>query len=711
MNSLRALVVLVTVAFAPLAAQQPAPPAAQPSAGEYPGLETGKMWTFDQPPLEYWARRYSFRPTPEWLDHVRLAALRQPGCTASFVSGDGLIMTNHHCARACIEGVTRQGEDLLGNGFYARTRQEERPCPNMWVDQLLSITDLTDSVNAAVPAGATPARAAELRAAAIRRLEERCAGGAPDLVCQMVSMYRGGQYKMYRFRRFSDVRLVFAPESDIAFFGGDPDNFTYPRHDLDVSFYRAYVNREPAHTEFFRFSRTGAAEGDLVFVVGNPGSTGRLNTMAQLEYLRDVQYPVQLAQFARLIAVYDSIGRASPERAARLRNTIFSLQNSQKAIGGYQSGLLDQQLMQRKREWESNFRSRVSADPTLRRQYGDAWDQIARIRAQMRALDLRRRYHSFGAYGSRLLNLAGLIQRWPAEMARPDSARLTPFRDANRAATERIITSTAPIDTLVEIRLLTAYFSAMQAELPPGDPVLRAALQGRTPEAAARAMVAGAQILTADQRRGLIAGQSPEASTRINASSDPFLALARVIDPLERQITQQWNALVDAEDQQNERVARALLAVFGSSVAPDATFSLRISDGEVRRYPMNGTFAPPFTTFHGLYDRHYGFAGRAPWNLPDRWIQRRDSLRLHTPLNVVSTNDIIGGNSGSPVLNRDGEVVGLIFDGNIEQLPARFLFTESRARSVWVDARGIIEALRRVYDAGALADELVGPGR
>ncbi|HWO87938.1 MAG TPA: S46 family peptidase, partial [Gemmatimonadales bacterium] len=693
------------------AAQQPATPSQ--GAGEYPGLETGKMWTFDQPPLEYWARRYSFRPTPEWLDHVRLAALRQPGCTASFVSGDGLIMTNHHCARACIEGVTRQGEDLLGNGFYARTREDERPCPNMWVDQLLSITDLTDSVNAAVPAGAAPARAAELRTATIRRLEERCTGGAPDLVCQMVPMYRGGQYKLYRFRRFSDVRLVFAPESDIAFFGGDPDNFTYPRHDLDVSFYRAYVNREPAHTEFFRWSRTGASEGDLVLVVGNPGSTGRLNTIAQLEYLRDVQYPVQLAQLARLISVYDSIGRASPERAARLRNTIFSLQNSQKAIGGYQSGLLDPQLMQRKREWESTFRSRVNADPTLRRQYGDAWDQIARIRSQMRSLDVRRRYHGFGAYGSRLLNLAGQILRWPVEMARPDSLRLEPFRDANRASLERAIGSATPIDTMVEIRLLTAYFTAMQAELPSNDPVLRAALQGRTPEAAARAMVSASQLLTAEQRRSLIAGQPAEALSRITAAAgaEPFLALARVIDPLERQLTQQWNALVESEDQQNERIARALLAVFGSSVAPDATFSLRISDGEVRRYPMNGTFAQPFTTFHGLYDRHYGFSGRSPWNLPERWIQRRDSLRLHTPLNAVSTNDIIGGNSGSPVLNRDGEVVGLIFDGNVEGLPARFLFTEARGRSVWVDARGIIEALRRIYDAGALADELAGPAR
>ncbi len=699
--SLRRALLAVGLAFAILL---PDASAQAPAGQEYPGLETGKMWTFDTPPLEYWARRYGFRPTQEWLDHVRLAALRQPGCTASFVSGNGLVMTNHHCARTCIEAATRSGEDLLENGFYARTRAEERPCAGLWVDQLLSISDVTDSVNTAVPAAATPSRAAELRAAAIAGLERRCGAGAPDLNCQVVVMYRGGQYKLYRFRRFSDVRLVFAPEGQMAFFGGDPDNFTYPRHDLDMSFYRVYVNGEPAHTEYLRWSRTGSQEGDLVFVVGNPGSTGRLNTVAQLEYLRDVQYPAQLAQLARQIAVYKAVGAADPARGAALRNTLFSAENSQKAIAGYQSGLLDVALMNRKREWEQNFRNRVTADAALRRQYGDAWTNIQASRRQMQALDVRRRYYAVGAYGSRLLSLAGLLVRLPAEAARPDSARLAPFRDANRPALERALTGGAPLDTLLEIRLLAAYLTGMSAELPAADPVVRAALAGRSPEDAARAMVRGSQILTNDQRRALMQG----GQAAVAASSDPFVQLARVIDPLERDVQRQWAELVNQEAQNDERVARALLAVFGNSVAPDATFSLRISDGEIRRYPANGTQMQPFTTFYGLYDRHTGFGGRAPWNLPPRWTARRDSLTMSTPLNVVGTNDIIGGNSGSPVISRDGEVVGLIFDGNIEQLPARFLFTEARGRSVWVDSRGILEALRRVYEAGPLADELAG---
>ncbi|MDO8665578.1 MAG: S46 family peptidase, partial [Gemmatimonadales bacterium] len=331
------------------AAPRPQSPAAAPASGEYPGLETGKMWTFDVPPLEYWARRYNFRPTQDWLDHVRLASARQPGCSASFVSGDGLAMTNHHCARACIEAATRQGEDLLENGFYARTRADERPCANLFLDQLLSITDVTDSVNAAVPAAAPAGRAADLRAAATRGLEERCAAGMPDLSCQVVTMYRGGQYKLYRFRRFRDVRLVFAVESQTAFFGGDPDNFTYPRHDLDLSIYRAYVNNEPAHTEFFAWSRGGTSEGDLVFVTGNPGSTGRLNTLAQLEYLRDVQYPAQLAALARQITVYHQVLDLGGERGATIRNTLFGAENTQKAVQGYISFFADPQLMTRKR--------------------------------------------------------------------------------------------------------------------------------------------------------------------------------------------------------------------------------------------------------------------------------------------------------------------------------------------------------------------------
>jgi hypothetical protein len=697
-RALLAALALVVAGFSAVRAQDPA------VAQEYPGLETGKMWTFDVPPLEYWARRYSFRPNQAWLDHARLSSVRIPGCTASFVSADGLLMTNHHCARGCVQQVTRQGEDLLENGFFAAARSEERACPGFVVDQLSMITDVTAQVNATVPAGASADRAATLRGEATQGIQDRCDASAPNTHCEVVTMYRGGQYKLYRFRRWSEARLVFVPETQTASFGGDPDNFTYPRHDLDMAFVRVYENGQPVHPEhFYRWSANGSREGDLVFIVGNPGNTSRLQTIAQLEYLRDTGYPSILLSLNSQIAVLEEVARLNPARATALRNNLFYLQNSQKAYTGYHSGLLDARLLDRKRQWERDFRARVNADPNLRRQYAAAWDNIARITREQATLDVRRRYYGFNGFGSRLLSAAGQLTRLPVESPKPDTARLPAYRDANRANLERSLNNPAPIDTALEVRQLTAYFTAMARELPATDPVRRQALGGRTPEQAARAMLAATQIGTAEQRRALLQG----GASAVAASTDPFIQLARVIDPLSRPVIARVNALANEESQNDELVARALLAVFGNTVAPDATFSLRISDGEVRRYAYNGTFAPAYTTIYGLYDRSLAFGGEAPWNLTRRWQDAKARLDLSTPYNAVSTNDITGGNSGSPVINRDGEVVGLVHDGNIEQLPLDFIFLENTGgRSVWVDSRGIIEALRRVYDAGSLADEL-----
>ena len=681
----------------------PAARAQEPVQPEYPGLETGKMWTFDVPPLEYWARRYNFQATPQWLENVRMSALRLPGCTASFVSSNGLIMTNHHCGRGCTVGVTRPGEDLLTNGFVAASQAEERACPGLYVDQLIGITDVTDRVNAAVTAGATPGRAAEQRDAVITAIQQECTAGQATTTCQVVPMYRGGQYKLYRFHRYSDLRLVMAPEGQVAFFGGDPDNFTFPRHDLDLTILRAYENNQPLHpANYFRWSANGSSEGDLVFVVGNPGSTGRLYTVSQLEYIRDLQYPMNLKALRSQLAVYRAVSAADAQHASALRNAIFGVANSEKAVTGYLGGLQDPRLMEHKRAWESEFRGRVNGDANLRRQYGDVWDNLARIRGQMRTLFLRRVYYSFNSYGARLLGLAGVVAQMPGQLAKPDSARPQEFRDANRQRIERGLYAGAPIDTMIEVRMLAAYLTNMAADLPATDPVRRAALGARTPEEAAAAMLQATQIMTGDQRRALVQG----GDAAINASTDPFIRLAKVILPLQRDIDRQWTDLVNQESQYAERIARALLAVYGNTVSPDATFSLRIQDGQVLRYPYNGTYAQPYTTFAGLFDRWTGFSGRSPWDLPERWISHRDSLNLMTPLNGVSTNDIIGGNSGSPVVNRDGEVVGLIFDGNIESLPGNWLYEERVNRAVWVDSRAIVEALRHVYSAGTLADEL-----
>lgn len=698
-RTLSRLALVGLLAATPLAAQ------GNPTEGEYPGLETGKMWTFDQPPLAYWAKRYGFNATPEWLSHAQLSALRMnSGCSASFVSPNGLIMTNHHCARACIEGVTKPGEDLLTNGFVAVKREDERACPGLTIDQLQAITDVTDSVTRSIPAGATPTVAAQKRDETIARLEAACGKTAADAACQVVTMYRGGKYMLYRFRRFSDIRLVFAVETQTGFFGGDPDNFTYPRYDLDMSMVRAYVNGQPASTEYFRWSKTGASEGDLVFVVGNPGSTGRLNTMAQLEYLRDLTYPATLQGYKRQLTVYHQLSAMDSTRALALRNTIFGLENSQKAVTGYQAGLLDPALMNQKRAWEANFRRSVNANAAYKKAYGDPWKAIEQARAQMQQLDAKRRFYSYNAYGTRLLQLAGIVVRTPEEMAKPDADRLPAYQDARKAQRERMLASTTPIDTLQERLLLAQWFEAMQAALPANDPVLSAALKGRTPAAAAAAMVSATTLKTAADRQALVGG----GSAAVAASTDPFIVLARTINPLARAVDQQWIALADKESAQDEQVARALLAVYGNSVAPDATFSLRISDGQVLGFPYNGTKAPAFTTFYGMYDRWASFNKAFPWDLTPRWVERKGAFELGTPFNAAGTPDIIGGNSGSPVINANAEIVGLIFDGNIESLPNRFLFTERVARSVWVDSRGILEALRHVYDAGPLADEMSG---
>jgi len=697
---IRSLLVLAALLFVAAPA-----PAQQASPKEYPGLETGKMWQFDVPPLEYWNARYGFQPPAGWLDHARLSALRYAGnCSASFVSGQGLVMTNHHCARECIESVNQTGEDLLANGFVAPTMADERRCKTVFLDQLQEITDVTARMQGAI-GSAKPEEATRLRTSTIAAIEKECMGASADAFCQVVTLYRGGQYKLYRFRRFTDVRLVMAPESQMAFFGGDPDNFTYPRYDIDMSFVRAYVEGKPAAIEHhFAWSKAGAKEDDLVFVIGNPGSTGRLNTMSQLNYLKEVAYPAQLATLDRRIGVVEHLSAISDERAKALRNQYFSLQNSRKAIGGYQSGLLDPQLMAQKKAWEADFRKRVAANPEYRLKYGQAWTEVALVQQQLRATAVKRRYYTFNADLSRLLPIAGTFVRYNDEMAKADSLRLPAYKDANRKQLEIAMVAGAPIDTVAERMWLTAWFTAMEKELPALDPVRRAALGGRTPAAAADAMLASTILISPEQRVALFTS----GAAGITASKDPFIVLARVIDPLDRSQTKQVQALSSRESAATELIARALLATYGNSVAPDATFSLRISDGQPKRYPMNGTFAPAFTTLYGLYDRSIGFESKGAWTLPERWQQRKDSLALATPYNVASTNDIIGGNSGSPVINRDAEVVGLIFDGNIEGLPNRFLFTEYQARAVYVDSRAIVEALRSVYGAKSLADELTG---
>ena len=662
--------------------------------------EFGSMWTFDAPPLEHWRATYGWAPDQTWLDNVRMSAVRIPGCSASFVSSRGLVMTNHHCARGCITQVSPPDTNYQATGFAAKSLAEEKPCEGMYADQLQSIKDVTSDMSAAVTSS-DPAEAAEQRAAAMERLQGACSTG-PDVICQVVPLFNGGRYSLYTYKRYGEVKLVMAPEEAVSFFGGDPDNFTFPRYDLDMTFLRVYQDGQPfTPQQHFTWSDSGATDGELVFVIGNPGSTGRLNTLTQMQYLRDVQYPAQLAQIARQLKVLKVLVARDEASRRQYEDTYFSLENAQKAIGGYLTGLRDSTIMARKAAFERDFRARIERDPAMRAKYAGAWPAIEQAEEARGALGTQVRWYGFG--GTPLSNMAGLLVRLPSQAALADNARLPQYRGEglNRARAQATAPS-AEFDMQLETKLLTASLTEAAAALPANDPWLSAMLNGRTPEAAAAAMLDGTRLSDPAVRQRLVEG----GAAAIAASDDPLIMMARKVEPLttgrDMKLAEQ-NAIITANA---EKVGQAIYAAYGTSLPPDATFTLRISDGVVKGFPMNGTIAPYRSSFYGLFGRSAEFGNVDPFRLPERWKAREDSLDLATPLNYVATNDIIGGNSGSPAINKAGEVVGLIFDGNIEMLPNRFIYTDEVARSVAVHSAGMIEALRKVYDADWLADEL-----
>jgi hypothetical protein len=667
----------------------------------------GTMWTFDAPPLDYWKKTYGFAPDQAWLDNARLASIRLPNCSASFVSAKGLVLTNHHCVRACEDAISPKDTNFVETGYAAATLKDERKCPGLWVDQLESIENVTQRVNAAVTAS-TPELAATQRTAIIDKIQTEC-GEQTKLTCQVVALYQGGIYSLYRYRRFSDLRLVFAPEEEAADFGGDPDNFTYPRWNLDASLLRVYENDKPyVPTNYFRWSKSGVKENEVVFVIGNPGSTGRLLTVAQMEFLRDIGYPTQLAGYERALATYHGVERTDPTAVRRYQNNVFGIENSRKAVTGYRAGLIDSASMGAKRAFEAEFRARLAADPKMQAQYGGIYDAVSAAQRELATFDAQRRNRSYGlnvnAGGSRLLNFSGQIVRIAKESALPDDQRLVAYRGNNAAAIRAALLREQPIDTTYERLAIAAQLRAAKAELAADDPFLAAALNGRTPDEAAAALVSGTHVGDLAFRKSLVEG----GDAAVAASTDPMIVLARKIDPMNREMltrAEKLNAIITAN---NEKLGKALYAVYGTSLPPDATFTLRISDGVASSYPMNGTIAPFKTTFYGLYDRWESFDRKAPFEIPKRWIDLRDKIDMSTPFNFVSTNDIIGGNSGSPIVNRNSEVVGVVFDGNIENVANRFLFQSKTARTVSVHSSAILETLTKLYQNTRIADELLG---
>jgi hypothetical protein len=669
-----------------------------------PAIAGEGMWTFDNPPTKLLQDTFGFAPSQEWLDRVRLASVRfNDGGSGAFVSAQGLMITNHHVGLACIQNVSTAERDYVKDGFYAPTRAQEIACPGYEVNVLVKIEDVTGRVLGSVSPAMTDKEAGDARKAATAVIENDCSART-GLRCDVVKLYQGGEYHLYHYKKYTDVRVVFAPEQGIAFFGGDPDNFTYPRHDLDISLFHAYENGEPVKpASFLKWSLTGAKDGDLVFVSGHPGSTSRLDTVAELASERDVLLPSSLRWIEARLAVLQAYSAKGPENERRAKAAIFSLENAKKALDGRLAALRDTKAMARKAADEAALRSRAAADFAASRPAGDPWEAIAAVRKKADAREGEARFVGFG--GSKLLGMAGQIVRLVAEVQKPNEVRLEGFTDSSLASLKNRLFSRAPIFDDFEETTLAHQLQLAEAALGKKHPFVASVLAGRSPGEVAKALVSGTRLKDPAVRQSLVDG----GSAAVAASEDPMIVVARKIDPLNRVVRKFYEDEVQAPiTRASERIARARWKAYGKTVSPDATFTLRLAYGTVKGYPAEGTEVASHTTFYGLFDRSFSHDGKAPWNLPPRWIERRSALDLQTPLNFISTNDIIGGNSGSPVVSRDGELVGVIFDGNVESLGWDYFYTDERGRSVSVDARGILEALRKVFDAKALVQEILG---
>ena len=661
------------------------------------------MWTFDNPPLKLLQEKYGFTPTKQWLDHVRLSSVRlNDGGSGSFVSPHGLLLTNHHVARGQLQKNSTREHDYVKEGFYAASPEQEMKSPDLEVNVLVSMENVTDRVMAAVRSAKTPAEEFAARRAVIAGIERESLQKT-GLRSDVVSLYQGGEYWLYRYKKYTDVRLVFAPEGQIAFFGGDPDNFTYPRYDIDFALFRVYENGKPIDSkDYLKWNPKGAADNELVFVSGNPGSSSRLDTLAQLELLRDTILPITDKLLKQRIATLKQYSAQGPEQAREAASMIFGLENSVKAREGQYQGLLDKTVMDKKAREEAEFKAKVMANPQWKAAYGNAWDEIAQ--AQKKALTRinEQLYHSLD---SALAGLANTIVQYVAEIKKPDGERLPGYHDAQLDSLKLRMFSPAPIYPQMEIARLAGALEWDLSGVGPNDPFVKTVLDGRTPKEAATALIDGTKLADPAVRRKLVEG----GEAALAASDDPMIVLGRKLDPMRRELIK-WSQdnVQSVEQRAGEQLGKARFAAYGKSTYPDATFTLRLSYGQVKGYPMNGTKAPYKTTLYGLYDRAYSFDLNGDFALPSRYMEGRSKLDLATPVDFVTTNDIIGGNSGSPVINRNGEIVGLIFDGNIESLVGDFVYDATTNRAVAVHTAVITEVLQKLYGAQGLVKELSG---
>jgi len=665
------------------------------------------FWPVTAIPRDKIRAAYGVDLNETWVNHLQHSVVRFPGGSGVFVSPEGLVLTNHHVALYTLTALSTSARNLVADGFLARTRSQELRAPDLELLLLDRVEDVTARVNAAVKPGQGAGDAYLARRAAIAEIE-RAATNPAKIKGEVVALYQGALYHLYRYKRYTDVRLVFAPEFDIAFFGGDPDNFTYPRYCLDVTMFRVYEDGRPAETSsYLRWSAEGADPGDFLLAAGYPGSSQRLSTVAHLEYLRDIGIPFSMTWLDRRHdAMVRYAGKGSDERR-QVQDEIFELENSAKSYGGQLAGLRDPRVFGGKKAAEQALRRDINRDPALKQQYGGAWDVVEQTRGALATfLPEHVIIEGGGGFGSQLFYYARLIVRLAAERQRPDGQRLPEYSDARLPTLERKLFSEMPIYPGAEIARLTDSLGFAVDRLGASHPVVQIALAGQTPASRAEALVRGSTLADVAVRRGLV-DAGPVAVAK---STDPMIALARAIDPAARAVRQRYeDTILGLERPAYAQIAQAMFTLRGTSVYPDATASLRLTYGILKGYTEeDGKQVAPFTRVDGLFAKAATSRAPSPYVIPARWLERKSSLDPKLPMNFVSTLDIVGGNSGSPVVNRSGELVGLVFDGNIQSLPAYFVYDAERNRTISVDSRAILTALRVVYDAGGLADEIAG---
>lgn len=657
------------------------------------------MWTFDNPPTKQLEKKYSFKLSDEWLNHVRLSSVRfSDGGSGSFVSKNGLVITNHHVAVGQIQKLSSEGNDLVTNGYYAESREKELKCKDLELNVLIDMKNVTDQIRKSSE-GKKGKDAVDARNNEAARLEKEVKDKT-GLKAQLVTLYDGGEYWIYSYKKYDDVRLVFAPERQAAYFGGDFDNFTYPRWDLDITFFRVYEDGKPIESQnFLKWNTTAPKEDQLVFITGHPGSTDRLMTYHELEMMRNESYPLYLKLIENKINTLREYSKLGEEQERRALIEIFGLENSKKAMAGTLQGLKEQYLMDKKLYEEKSLKNIINSDKNLSEKYNGVWEEIEELSNKSNEIGKKSTFHSLG---SSLASKALGIVRFIVETQKPENDRLPGYHSADIEGMKFRLLSPAPVYIDFE---KAKFIGALQFALDntKDDPFIKLVLNGKTPKQRADELFDNTKIQDVEFRKKLMEG----GSKGLSDCKDPLIILAQQIDPTLRQEMKEYQDVIQSKMvAAQEKIADARFEVYGKNTYPDATFSLRITYGSVKGYPMNGTIAPVKTTLYGLYDRALSFAGKEDFELPQRYWDRRERLDLSKSVNFVSTCDIIGGNSGSPTINEKAEFIGIVFDGNVESLPGRFIYDETKNRAVSCSAEYISYTLRNLYDAQKLAEEL-----